>query len=442
MEEIGVMAGETLRIGICGLGTVASGVVNIFNDHQGLISSRCGADLSLVHIGARRDNPNCDTSAYRVSRDLSAVVQDPAVDVLVELIGGTTTARDLVTAALSAGKHVVTANKALIAEYGNELAALADAHGVSLRFEAAVAGGIPVIKTLREALAANEITGISGIINGTGNFILTEMSSAGRSFADVLAEAQALGYAEADPTFDVDGTDAAHKLAILACIAFGTPVGTENVAKEGIDLITPDDLEFAAELGFRVKHLGIARKTGGAVDLRVHPTLLPERQLLARVDGVLNAVRIECDAVGELVLTGPGAGSLPTASAVCADLADLAKSLGGRVATPTFGLPADALCPLPALPRGEIEGAWYLRLEVEDRAGVMAEITRTLGDYGISIEALIQRPPSPGSSQVAVVIITDRVATQSMDQAAESIEALTALRGALQRIRVESFEEA
>ncbi len=442
MEEIGVMAGETLRIGICGLGTVASGVVNIFNDHQGLISSRCGADMALIHIGARRDNPNCETSAYRVSRDLGAVVEDPAVDVVVELIGGTTTARDLVTKALTAGKHVVTANKALIAECGNELAALAEAQGVSLRFEAAVAGGIPVIKTLREALAANEITGISGIINGTGNFILTEMSSAGRSFEDVLAEAQALGYAEADPTFDVDGTDAAHKLAILASIAFGTPVGTENVAKEGIDLITPEDLEFAAELGFRVKHLGIARRTGEAVDLRVHPTLLPERQLLARVDGVLNAVRIEGDAVGELVLTGPGAGSLPTASAVCADLADLAKSLGGRVAAPTFGLPADALRPLAALPRGEIEGAWYLRLEVEDRAGVMAEITRTLGEYGISIEALIQRPPSPGSSQVTVVIITDRVATQSMDEAAENIEALDALRGALQRIRVESFEEA
>ena len=442
MEEIGVMAGETLRIGICGLGTVASGVVNIFNDHQGLISSRSGADVSLIHIGARRDNPNCDTSAYRVSRDLVAVVEDPAVDVVVELIGGTTTARDLVTKALTAGKHVVTANKALIAECGNELAALADAQGVSLRFEAAVAGGIPVIKTLREALAANEITGISGIINGTGNFILTEMSSAGRPFGDVLAEAQALGYAEADPTFDVDGTDAAHKLAILASIAFGMPVGTENVAKEGIDLITPEDLEFAAELGFRVKHLGIARRTGEAVDLRVHPTLLPERQLLARVDGVLNAVRIEGDAVGELVLTGPGAGSLPTASAVCADLADLAKSLGGRVAAPTFGLPTDALRPLATLSRGEIEGAWYLRLEVEDRAGVMAEITRTLGEYGISIEALIQRPPSPGSSQVTVVIITDRVATQSMDEAAESIEALDALRGALQRIRVESFEEA
>ena len=356
MEEIGVMAGETLRIGICGLGTVASGVVNIFNDHQGLISSRCGADVALIHIGARRDNPNCDTSAYRVSRDLGAVVEDPAVDVVVELIGGTTTARDLVTKALTAGKHVVTANKALIAECGNELASLADAQGVSLRFEAAVAGGIPVIKTLREALAANEITGISGIINGTGNFILTEMSSAGRSFGDVLAEAQALGYAEADPTFDVDGTDAAHKLAILASIAFGTPVGTENVAKEGIDLITPEDLEFAAELGFRVKHLGIARRTGEAVDLRVHPTLLPERQLLARVDGVLNAVRIEGDAVGELVLTGPGAGSLPTASAVCADLADLAKSLGGARCSanlwPANGCTAPPGCLVPWRDRG------------------------------------------------------------------------------------------
>jgi len=436
------MAVPTLRVGLCGMGTVASGVVNIFNKHRGLIGDRCGADLVLAHIGARRDNPDCDTSAYRVSRDIFSVVEDADVDVVVELIGGTTTARDLVTAALNAGKHVVTANKALIAEHGNDLAALAAQQGVALRFEAAVAGGIPVIKTLREALAANVISGITGIINGTGNFILTEMSSAGRPFSDVLSEAQDLGYAEADPTFDVDGTDAAQKLAILASLAFATPMSTGDVAKEGIDKVAPEDLVFASELGFRIKHLGVARRHERVVDLRVHPALVPERQLLARVDGVLNAVKIEGDAVGELVLTGPGAGSLPTASAVCADLTDLAKSLGSGVSVPVLGLPSERLAPLPAMAPGDIKGAWYLRLQVEDRAGVMAEITRILSDEGISIEALIQRPPSAGSSQVAVVIITDSVPTRNMDIAAGNIEALDALRSGLQRIRVESFEGA
>lgn len=296
----------SLKIGVCGLGTVGSGVVNIFNAHHGLIQQRCNADLQLVHIGARRDNPNCDTSSYRVSRDVFDVVRDPNVDVVVELMGGTTVARDLVTQAIEAGKHVVTANKALIAEYGNELVALAERAQVALRFEAAVAGGIPIIKVLRESLAANVVSGVAGIINGTGNFILTEMANAGRSFDDVLAEAQALGYAEADPTFDIDGTDAAHKLVILASLAFGIPLDADAAVTEGIDKVTPEDLEFAKELGFCVKHLGIARRNGNAIDLRVHPTLIPTHRQIARVDGVLNAVMVEADAVGEIVLTGPG----------------------------------------------------------------------------------------------------------------------------------------
>ena len=358
----------SLKIGVCGLGTVGSGVIKLFNDHQGLIQQRCNADLQLVHIGARRDNADCDTSRYRVSRDIFDVVRDPEVDIVVELIGGTTVARDLVTQAIQAGKHVVTANKALIAEFGNELIALAEQAQVALRFEAAVAGGIPVIKVLRESLAANVVSGVAGIINGTGNFILTEMANAGRSFDDVLAEAQALGYAEADPTFDIDGTDAAHKLVILASIAFGIPLDANAPIMEGIDTVTPEDLNFAKELGFCVKHLGIARRCGDAIDLRVHPTLIPSSRQIARVDGVLNAVMIEADAVGEIVLTGPGAGSLPTASSVCSDLLDLGKILNHTKIDPApiLGVPSDQLQALPLVPRDEVAGVWYLRLVVED----------------------------------------------------------------------------
>ena len=433
----------SLKIGVCGLGTVGSGVIKLFNDHQGLIQQRCNADLQLVHIGARRDNAGCDTSRYRVSRDIFEVVRDPEVDIVVELIGGTTVARDLVTQAIQAGKHVVTANKALIAEFGNELIALAEQAQVALRFEAAVAGGIPVIKVLRESLAANVVSGVAGIINGTGNFILTEMANAGRSFDDVLAEAQALGYAEADPTFDIDGTDAAHKLVILASIAFGIPLDANAPIMEGIDTVTPEDLNFAKELGFCVKHLGIARRCGDAIDLRVHPTLIPSNRQIARVDGVLNAVMIEADAVGEIVLTGPGAGSLPTASSVCSDLLDLGKILNHTKIDPApiLGVPSDQLQALPLVPRDEVAGVWYLRLVVEDRPGVMADITGLLSERGISIESLIQRPPVAGSSQVTVVILTDSVACGPLDAAICDIESLPALSGSVVRLRVESFKE-
>jgi len=434
----------SLKIGVCGLGTVGSGVVNIFNAHHGLIQQRCDADLQLVHIGARRDNPNCDTSSYRVSRDVFDVVRDPDVDVVVELMGGTTVARDLVTQAIEAGKHVVTANKALIAEYGNELVALAERAQVALRFEAAVAGGIPIIKVLRESLAANVVSGVAGIINGTGNFILTEMANAGRSFDDVLAEAQALGYAEADPTFDIDGTDAAHKLVILASLAFGIPLDADAAVTEGIDKVTPEDLEFANELGFCVKHLGIARRNGNAIDLRVHPTLIPAHRQIARVDGVLNAVMVEADAVGEIVLTGPGAGSLPTASSVCGDLTDLGRVLTHSKVdpTPTLGVPCDQLKRLPLVPRDAVKGVWYLRMVVEDRPGVMAEITGVLSERGISIESLIQRPPAAGSSHVTVVILTDAVVCGQLDSAIIDMESLPALMGSVVRLRVESFKEA
>jgi homoserine dehydrogenase len=353
-------------------------------------------------------------------------------------------ARDLVTQAIHAGKHVVTANKALIAEFGNELTSLAERAQVALRFEAAVAGGIPVIKVLRESLAANVVSGMAGIINGTGNFILTEMANAGRSFEDVLAEAQALGYAEADPTFDIDGTDAAHKLVILASLAFGIPLDANAAVTEGIDTVTPEDLDFAKELGFSIKHLGIARRCGDALDLRVHPTLIPTHRQIARVDGVLNAVMIEADAVGEIVLTGPGAGSLPTASSVCGDLMDLGRVLKNSPVDPVppLGVPSDQLRTLPLIPRHEVEGVWYLRLVVEDRPGVMAEITGLLSARGISIEQLIQRPPVEGSSHVTVVILTDSAVCGHLDSAICDMESLPTLNGSVVRLRVESFKEA
>lgn len=431
-----------VKVGVCGLGTVASGVVNIFADNGGLLGQRSGTDVRLTHIGARRDNPLCDVSAFSVSRDVFDIARDPEVDVLVELIGGTTVAKDLVETALSHGKHVVTANKALIAEHGNALFALAESKGLALRFEAAVAGGIPIIKALREGLAANRISALAGIINGTGNFILTEMAAAGRSFEDVLAEAQALGYAEADPTFDIDGTDAAHKLVILASIAFGVPLAIDAPFKEGIDLVSAKDLDYAAELGYRIKHLGIARLVGDRIDLRVHPTLIPVAKLIATVDGVLNAIMVQGDAVGELLLIGPGAGGAPTASAVCADIVDLARELGAdqHCVIPPLGVPASNLIDRELVPKDAVESAWYLRLMVDDKPGVMADITRLLGAEGISIESLIQKPPRSAEVEVPVVILTDRATGYAIEQAASNIAALPAVRSDLAKLRVENFQ--
>lgn len=438
------MSRQRIGVGLCGLGTVGSGVVTLLDRHARELSSRCGLALELVHIGARRDNPNCDTSRYKVSRDIFDVVSDPDVDILVELIGGTTTAFDLVQGALNAGKHVVTANKALMAARGNELAALAEENGVALRYEAAVAGGIPIIKTLRESLAANAIQSVAGIINGTGNFILTEMAKAGRDFEDVLAEAQALGYAEADPTFDIDGTDAAHKLVILATLAFGIPLNSEGPFTEGINSVAPEDLRFAAELGYVIKHLGIATRAGERVDLRVHPTLIPVDKQIATVDGVLNTVMIRSDGVGELVLVGPGAGALPTASAVCGDVADVAQHMARGIgdSLPVLGRPVSELQELATVPRGEVESEWYLRMVVADEPGAMADITRLLGDHDISIESLIQRPPETGSTQVSVVIVTDRAPGAAIERATSAIAALDATHGSITMLRIESFEAA
>ena len=432
-----------LRVGLCGLGTVGAGVIEVFQRSGGLLTARSGCELQLVHVGSRSDKPDVNLGGCRVSRDIFEVARDPEVDVLVELIGGTTTANELVREALSHGKHVVTANKALIAEHGMALLAQAESEGVGLRFEAAVAGGIPIIKTLREGLAGNRIVSVAGIINGTGNFILTEMAAKGREFADVLAEAQALGYAEADPSFDVDGTDAAHKLVILAAVAFGVPLAIDAPFMEGVDRVSPADLQYAAELGYRIKHLGVARAQGEQLELRVHPTLIPETEQLASVDGVLNAVRVQGDAVGEILLTGPGAGALPTASAVVADLIDIARSLAtvGAQLSPGLGVPVDTLSARPIVPAEAVVTPWYLRMIAADRPGVMAAIARILGERGISIESLIQKPPHRGEDRVPVIILTSAASQERLYAACEALLQLDTIDGAITRLRVEAFQE-
>jgi homoserine dehydrogenase len=432
-----------LRVGLCGLGTVGAGVVDVFARNGGLLSARSGCELQLVHVGSRSDKPDVQLGDCRISRDIFEVARDPDVDVLVELIGGTTTANELVAEALKHGKHVVTANKALIAEHGMALFALAESKGTGLRFEAAVAGGIPIIKALREGLAANDVASVAGIINGTGNFILTEMAAKGREFSDVLAEAQALGYAEADPSFDVDGTDAAHKLVILASVAFGVPLAIDAPFMEGVDRVSPADLEYAAELGYRIKHLGIARAQGERLELRVHPTLIPEAEQIASVDGVLNAVRVQGDSVGEILLTGPGAGALPTASAVVADLVDIGRSLstGCHTLSPGLGVPVDALQARPIVPAAEVVTPWYLRMTATDRPGVMAAIARILGERGISIESLIQKAPHRGEDRVPVIILTSVASQECLYAACDALLELDTIDGAITRLRVEDFQE-
>ena len=432
------MSRKPLNIGVCGVGTVGLATIEILRDHSETLLARSGQAMVVSHVGARREHPNHDYGESRVSRDVFDVARDPDVDVLVELIGGTTVAYDLIKLAIQQGKHVVTANKALIAEHGNELIAMAEAAGVQIRYEAAVAGGIPVIKVLRESLAANAVTEVAGIINGTGNFILTEMSTKGRAFKDVLSEAQELGYAEADPTFDIDGTDAAHKLVILASLAFGIPLSIDAPMKQGIQEVAPEDLECAASMGYRVKHLGIARRTEQGIEMRVHPTLIPERKQIATVDGVLNAVMISGDAVGEMVLVGPGAGGAATASSVCADLVDVARNPAGS--GPALGIAADALQSPTWVPAEDIASEWYVRVTATDQSGVMSDITKILASRDISIESIIQKPPPPGSDKVAVVLLT-HVAPQSvMTGALNEITALEGVEADAALMRVEAFD--
>jgi len=429
---------DSLNIGVCGVGTVGLATMDILMRQAKVLEARSGKSMKLVHVGARREHPDHDYGDARVSRDVMALAEDPEIDVLVELIGGTSAAYDLIKGAIQQGKHIVTANKALIAEHGNELIALADASGVQIRFEAAVAGGIPIIKALRESMAGNEVTEVAGIINGTGNFILTEMSTKGRAFDEVLAEAQSLGYAEADPTFDIDGTDAAHKLVILASLAFGVPLDIESPFKQGIDSLTPEDLDYAAEMGYRVKHLGIARRQAAGIEVRVHPTLIPENKQLATVDGVLNAVMVTGSAVGELVLVGPGAGGPATASSVCADIVDIARSPLGS--GPALGLPAASLTGKALIASDDIASEWYVRLNVADRPGVMSNITQTLADRDISIESLMQKAPLSVQSEVPIVLLTHQTPGSVISEAIDEIAGLPDVQSDYALLRVESFE--
>jgi homoserine dehydrogenase len=433
---------KSVNIGICGLGTVGGGTFNVLRDNAELITARAAARLQVIHVGARHDTPACDLAGIRVSRDIFEVARDPEVDILVELIGGTTVARELVEAAIIAGKHVVTANKALIAEFGNEIFALAEKHGVEVRYEAAIAGGIPIVKAMREGLAANRIEWLAGIINGTGNYILTEMRDRGREFADVLAEAQALGYAEADPAFDVEGTDAAHKLVILASLAFGMPLQFDAVYTEGITELTTQDVGYALELGYIIKHLGIAKQTDEGVELRVHPTLIPDDLLLADVDGIKNAILVEGSAVGPTLYYGAGAGAQPTASAVVADLIDLARDVGVGVSArlPALGVALADLRSLPIIPIEKVKTPWYLRMEVADKPGVLSRVASIFSEQGISIEALIQRAPGQGQTLVSLIVLTNKAPQDSVDMAVCEIEALETINGKVTRIRVEALD--
>ncbi len=429
---------KTVKVGVCGLGTVGSGVVNILRRNIQLLKGRTGRDIELAQIGCRNLNPSCDTSDIPVTENIFDVANNPEIDIVVEVIGGCETARDLVTTAIRQGKHVVTANKALIAECGNEIFALAQKHKVIVAYEAGVAGAIPMIKSLREGLVGNRINWLAGIINGTGNFILTRMDEHGSCFEQVLTEAQNLGYAEADPTFDVEGVDAAHKLAILAANAFSTELMFAEVYREGISGITPEDLHYARELGYRIKHLGIARRTAHGVELRVHPALIPDTHLLAHVHGVMNSVLVDSCEAGQTMFYGQGAGSEPTASAIVADIADIARLLD---------VPSAAVPPLPydagdvalsAIPIDEVVAGCYLRIQVQDHPGVLMQITEIFGHHDVNIDALLQKASRGKDGGADIVILAHDIQEKVLRQVLRDITALQATIGC-SRIRVESL---
>ena len=433
-----------VRIGVLGLGTVGGGTVNVLKRNAEEIARRAGRGIVVARAAARSLDREriCSTEGIALTTDPAEIVRDPDIEVVVELIGGADPARGLVLEAVERGKHVVTANKALIAMHGNAIFEAAHARGVMVAFEAAVAGGIPIIKALREGLAGNRIEWLAGIINGTSNFILTEMRERGAAFDDVLGEAQRLGYAEADPTFDVEGIDAAHKLAILAAIAFGMPLDFGRVYTEGITRVTPEDVGYAEQLGYRIKHLGIARRTETGVEMRVHPTLVPERELIANVNGVMNAVLVKGDAVGRTLYNGPGAGAEPTASAVVADLVDVVRTLttdpNNRV--PHLAFQPGALASVPVLPIEEAETAFYLKMLASDRPGVLAEIATIFGKAGISIEAVVQPEPPRGAAVAKLVMLTHRVRERQMNEAVARIEALPVVEGRVTCIRMEHLD--
>jgi len=434
---------KSVNIGLLGLGTVGGGTLSVLTRNAAEISRRAGCDIQITHAATREFNADGieGLASVDICDDAFAVVDNPDVDIIIELIGGYSPARELVLKAIENGKHVVTANKALIAMHGTEIFAAAEAKGVTVAYEAAVAGGIPIIKAMREGLAANRIQWLAGIINGTGNFILTEMRDKGRDFNDVLEEAQALGYAEVDPTFDVEGIDAAHKLAILGSLAFGVPLQFEKTYTEGITKITREDVEYAEELGYRIKHLGIARKVDAGIELRVHPTLIPERRLIANVDGVMNAVLVQGDALGPTLYYGAGAGAEPTASAVIADIIDISRQVAAGIDSqiPHLGFKASELLDTPILDMSDVETAYYLRLSVADKAGMMAQISGILGESGISIEAMQQKEPVDNETQVPLIMLTQKVIEKQMTKAIAEIENLSGVTGSVTRIRMESL---
>ena len=437
-----------VKVGLLGLGTVGGGAATVLKRNAEEIARRAGRGIVIDYVATSK-SALPDGLGLRDSRrttDPFDVVNDPDIAIVVELYGGDEPAKSLVMQAISNGKHVVTANKALIAVHGNEIFAHAQEKGVLVAFESAVAGGIPIIKALREGLSANKINWLAGIINGTGNFILTEMRDKGRDFGDVLKEAQALGYAEADPTFDVEGVDAGHKLAILSSIAFGIPLQFDKTYLEGITKITKDDVDFAAELGYNIKHLGIARQTSQGIEQRVHPTLIPKKRLIANVDGVMNAVLVQGDAVGPTLHYGAGAGGEPTASAVVADIIDITRALTSdpENRVPHLAFQADSLSDVAILPMEAIQTAYYLRLTALDEPGVLAVITQILGEGNISLEAFNQKIlPSQDESEtsdVATIILLTKVVNEGeMNQAIAKIEALSVVTGKVTRIRVESL---
>lgn len=431
---------KDVNIGICGLGTVGGGTWEVLQRNARTIAGRAGCNLKVARVASRRPRPDLGLGDTPFSTDVNDVVNDPDIDIVVELIGGDDEARQLVLAAIAQGKHVVTANKALIAVHGNEIFDAAREKNVMVAYEAGVAGGIPVIKALREGLAANRIHWLAGIINGTGNYILTEMR-AGRDFDEVLKEAQDLGYAEADPSFDVEGTDAAHKLTIMASAAFGVPLQFDRAYTEGIASITPYDITHAEALGYRVKHLGIARSREDGIELRVHPTLVPVHNLIAKVDGVLNAVLVDGDAVGQTMYHGPGAGDEATASAVIADLVDVARTVSTDSAqrVPYLGFEAEAVTDHRILSANEIRSAYYLRIQALDRPGVLAKVASIMSENGINIESIMQKESELHDGQIPVILLTHTVLEKQVNDAIAEMEALPEVEGRVVRIRAENF---
>ena len=430
-----------INVGLLGIGTVGGGTFEVLARNQEEITRRAGRGI-VISMVADKDVKRARKlvgKTAKVTDDAFKVVADPDIDIVIELIGGTKIARELVMTAIANGKHVVTANKALLANYGNEIFAAARKHGVMVAFEAAVAGGIPIIKALREGLTANRIEWIAGIINGTSNFILSEMREKGSSFDSVLAEAQRLGYAEADPTFDIEGVDAAHKLTIIAAISFGIPMRFKDAYTEGISKLTAADIRYAEELGYRIKLLGITRRTPKGIEIRVHPTLIPARRLIANVEGVMNAILVKGDAVGPTLYYGAGAGAYPTASAVIADLVDVTRmhTADPEHRVPHLAFQPDRMSNVPILPISEVETAYYLRMRVHDQPGVLADITRILAKGSISIDAMVQKEPPKGEAHADIIMLTHLTVEKRINAAIAAIEKLKVVVGKVTRIRME-----